>query len=142
MSFWALGRLYLSKPSPVMRSAIHLASVQRDTLVLARLDFGSLADSSRKSPVAAALTDAEAITLMRSSAAYTGKYDLDEVEGPDGSKIIIHVDAASNQALVGTDRVFFARSDGERLQPTSPAVVVSSGSISVVQLEFVRSDQE
>jgi len=99
-----------------------------------------LADSSRKPPIAAALTDAEAITLMRSSAAYTGKYDADDVQTADGIKITIHVDAASNEALVGTDRVFFMRTDGERLRLKSPAVVIPSGSTSVVRLEFVKAD--
>ena len=99
-----------------------------------------LADSTRKPPVAAALTDAEAISLMRSSAAYTGKYDADPVQTADGIKITIYVDAASNQALVGTDRVFFMRIDGNKLNLKSPSVVIPSGATSVVQLEFVRAD--
>ena len=99
-----------------------------------------LADSRRKPPVAAALTDAEAIALMRSSAAYTGKYGTDEAQTVDGIKVTIHVDAASNEALVGTDRVFFMRVDGERLRLKSPAVVIPSGSTSVVQLQFVKAD--
>lgn len=99
-----------------------------------------LADSGRNPPVAAALTDAEAISLMRSSAAYTGKYDVGSIQTADGIKITIRVDAASNQALVGTDRVFFMRTDGERLKLKSPAVVIPNGSISVVQLEFIKTD--
>ena len=99
-----------------------------------------LADSTRKPPVAAALTDAEASSLMKSSAAYTGKYDADPVQTTDGIKITIHVDAASNQALVGTDRVFFTRINGNKLSLQSPSVVIPSGSMSVVQLEFVKAD--
>lgn len=99
-----------------------------------------LADSTRKPPVIAALTDAEAVALMRSSAAYTGKYDADPVQTADGIKITIHVDAASNQALVGTDRVFFARIDGNKLSLKSPSVIIPSGSTNVVQLEFVKAD--
>ncbi len=102
--------------------------------------WAMLADSRRQPPLAAALTDAEAIALMRSSAAYTGKYDVDMGQTADGIKVTIHVDAASNQALVGTDRVFFMRTDSEWLKLKSPAVVIPSGSTSVVQLNFVKAD--
>ena len=99
-----------------------------------------LVDSARKSPATAALTDAEAVSLMKSSAAYTGKFDADPTQTPDGIKITIHVDAAANQALVGTDRVFFMRVDREKLMVKSPSVVIPSGLTSVVQLEFVKAD--
>jgi hypothetical protein len=99
-----------------------------------------LADSSRKPPASAALTDAEAVALMRSSAAYTGTYDADEVQTADGIRITIHVDAASNEAFVGTDRVFFMRTNGERLELKSPAVTIPSGATSVVRLEFARAE--
>jgi len=100
-----------------------------------------LTDSARKAPAAAALTDAEAVSLMKSHAAYTGKYDVDPAQTPDGIKITIHVDAASNQALTGTNRVLYARVDGNKLILKSPAILVpTSGLVSVVQLEFVKAD--
>jgi len=99
-----------------------------------------LADSTRKAPAAAALTDAEAVALMRSSAAYTGKYDVDPVQTADGVKITIHVDTASNEALAGTDRVFFMCVDRNKLTLKSPSVVIPSGLKSIVQLEFARAD--
>jgi hypothetical protein len=100
-----------------------------------------LVDTTRKAPAAAALTDAEAASLMKSSAAYTGKFEANPAETPDGIKITIHVDAAANQALAGTNRVLFARVDGDRLTLKSPAVVVpTTGLTSVVQLEFARAD--
>ena len=100
-----------------------------------------LMDSTRKAPAAAALTDAEAVSLMKSHAAYTGKYDVDPAQTPDGIKITIHVDAASNQALTGTNRVLYARVDGDKLTLKSPAILVpTSGLMSVVQLEFVKAD--
>jgi hypothetical protein len=68
-----------------------------------------LVDSTRKAPAAAAMTDGEAVSLMKSHAAYTGKYDVDPAQTADGIKITVHVDAASNQALNGTNRVFYAR---------------------------------
>ena len=68
-----------------------------------------------KSSSGATLTDAEAISLMKSQVAYTGKYDVDPAQTPDGIKITIHVDAASNQALTGTNRVFYARVDGNKM---------------------------
>src|SRR5262245_19734072 len=71
-------------------------------------------DSARQAPAAAAPTDAEAASLMRSHVAYTGKYDADPVQTADGIKITIHVDVASNQALAGTSRAFFMRVDGNK----------------------------
>src|SRR5271169_90467 len=100
-----------------------------------------LVDSTRKAPAAAALTDAEAVSLLKTSASYTGRYDVDPAQTPDGMKVSIHVDAASNQALTGTNRVFFMRVDGDKLTLKSPAVVVPmTGSTSEVQLHFVRTD--
>jgi lipocalin-like protein len=100
-----------------------------------------LVDSTRKAPAAAALTDAEAVSLMKTSASYTGRYDVDPAQTPDGIKATIHVDAASNQALTGSTRLFFIRVDGDKLTLKSPSVVVPmTGLTSVVQLQFVRTD--
>jgi len=55
-----------------------------------------LIDSTRKAPAAAALTDAEAVSLMKSHVAYTAKYAVDPAQTPDGIKITISVEAASN----------------------------------------------
>jgi Lipocalin-like domain len=96
-------------------------------------------DPARKAPAAATLTDAESVSLMKSHVAYTGKYDVDLAQTPDGFKITIHVDAASNQALAGTNRVFYARVDGNKLKLKSPTLVVgTSGVTSVVELEYVK----
>jgi Lipocalin-like domain len=96
-------------------------------------------DPARKAPAAATLTDAESVSLMKSHVAYTGKYDL--AETPDGIKITIHVDAASNQALTGTNRVFYARVDGNKMTLKSPTLVVgTSGVTSVVELEYVKAE--
>lgn len=68
--------------------------------------------------------------------AYTGKYDVDPAQTPNGIKITIHVDAASNQALTGNDRVLYARVDGDKMTVKSPALVVgTSGVTSIVELE-------
>jgi hypothetical protein len=100
-----------------------------------------LIDTTRKAPAAAALTEAEATLQMKTHAAYTGKYVADPAPTPEGIKITIRVDAASNHAINGTDRVLYVRSDGNKLTLTSPAIVVpTSGLTSVVQLEFVKSD--
>jgi hypothetical protein len=100
-----------------------------------------LVDSTRKPPAATALTDAEAATLMKSHAAYTGKYDVDPAQTPDGIKITIQVGVAPNEALNGTRRVFFTRVDGNKLILKSPAIVVpTTGLTSVVHLEFVKAD--
>ena len=98
-------------------------------------------DSDRKPPAAGALTDAEAVSLMRSHAAYTGKYDADPAQTPDGIKIVIHADFASNQAIAGTDRAFFLRVDGNKLTIKSPAAVnPSTGLTTSVQVECVKAD--
>ena len=100
-----------------------------------------LVDSTRKAPATATLTDVEALALMRSSIAYTAKYDLDPIKTEDGVKMTQHVDTASNEALVGTDRVFFMGVDDNKLSVRSPSVVVpTSGLRSSVQVEFVRVD--
>jgi len=78
---------------------------------------------------------------MRSSIAYTAKYDLDPIKTEDGVKMTQHVDTASNEALVGTDRVFFMGVDDNKLSVRSPSVVVpTSGLRGSVQVEFVRVD--
>ena len=91
-----------------------------------------LVDSDRKQPGSAARSDAEAIALMRSSAAYTGRYEVEETLAAAEVKVTIHVDAASNEALVKSDRVFSMRIDGQRLKLKSPAVIIPSGATSVV----------
>jgi Lipocalin-like domain len=96
-------------------------------------------DATRKGPAAATLTDAESISLMKSHVAYTGKYDVDPAQTPDGIKITIHVDAASNQALAGTNRVLYARVDGKKMTLKSPTLVVgTSGVTSFVELEYAK----
>ena len=102
-----------------------------------------LINSARKAPAAAAFTDAEAISLMKSHAAYTGKYDADPAQTPDGIKITVHVDASSSQALTGTDRVFFMRVDGNKLSVKSPSLLIPMSGrtlTGVLQLEFVKAD--
>jgi len=102
-----------------------------------------LINSARKAPAAAAFTDAEAVSLMKSHAAYTGKYDADPAQTPDGIKITVHVDASSSQALTGTDRVFFMRVDGNKLSVKSQSLLIPMSGrtlTGVLQLEFVKAD--
>jgi len=100
-----------------------------------------LIDTERKAPAAATLTDAEAGALMKSSAAYTGKYDVAPAQTPDGIKVSIHVDAAANEALNGTVRVFFVRVDGDRMIVKSPlALIPMTGEMSAVELHYVKAE--
>ncbi len=97
-------------------------------------------DSNRSAPAGAEMTEAEALALMKSNSAYTGKYDADPVQTPDGIKIVIHVDAAVAQAIAGTDRIFFVRVDGNKLTLKSPLVFVPPiGQTTTVELDFVRA---
>jgi lipocalin-like protein len=100
-----------------------------------------IVDSTRQPPAATAMTEAEAASAMKTSVSYTGKYDVDPAQTPDGIKLVIHVDAAANQAIVKADRTLFMRVDENRLIVKSPAIVVpSTGQTSVVQLEFTKAD--
>ena len=97
-------------------------------------------DSTRKAPATAVLTDAEAVAMMKSHVAWTGKYVTAD-QTPDGIKVTAHVDAASSQAITGTDRVYFMRVDGNKLTVKSPGVVVPmTGATSVVEFELVKAD--
>lgn len=97
-------------------------------------------DSTRKAPASATLTDAEAIAMMKSQVAWTGRYSTAE-QTPDGIKVTAHVDTASSQAITGQDRVYFMRVDGNKLTVTSPGVVVPmTGAKSVVEFELARAE--
>jgi hypothetical protein len=59
---------------------------------------------------------------------------------PMGIKVTAHVDTASNQAITGTDRVYFMRVDGNKLVVKSPGVIVpTNGATSVVEFELVKA---
>jgi lipocalin-like protein len=71
-------------------------------------------DATRKAPAAPALTDAESVAMMKTQVAWTGKYTMAE-QTAEGIKLTARVDAASSQAIFDTDRVYFARVDGNRM---------------------------
>jgi hypothetical protein len=96
-------------------------------------------DSTRKAPDAATLTDAEAILMMKSHVAWTGKYTTAD-QTPDGLKIAAHVDAASSEAISGNDRVYYMRVEGDRLTMKSPGVIVPmTGATSVVEIVLTKA---
>jgi hypothetical protein len=97
-------------------------------------------DATRKVPAAPTLTDAEAITMMKTQVAWTGKYTIAE-QTAEGIKITAHVDAASSQAIFDTDRVYFWRRDGDKMIVRSPGVIVPmTGKTSIVEFELVKAD--
>jgi len=97
-------------------------------------------DATRKSPAATALTDVEAVAMMKSQVAWTGKYSTSD-QTPEGIKLTAHVDTASSQAITGNDRVYFMRVEGNRLIVKSPGVIVPmTGAKSVVEFELVKAD--
>jgi hypothetical protein len=97
-------------------------------------------DATRKAPAAPALTDAEAIAMMKTQVAWTGKYTTAE-QTPEGIKLTAHVDAASSQAIFDTDRVYLIRVNGNKMMVKSPGVIVPmTGQTSVVDFELVKSD--
>lgn len=97
-------------------------------------------DSTRARPAASALTDVEAVAMMKTQVAWTGKYTTAE-QTADGLKLTAHVDAASSQAIFDTDRIYFARRDGDKLMMKSPGVIVPmTGQTSIVEFELVKAD--
>jgi hypothetical protein len=97
-------------------------------------------DANRKSPSAPALTDAEAVTMMKTQVAWTGKYTTAE-QTAEGIKLTAHVDAASSQAIFDTDRVYFIRVDGNKMMVKSPGVIVPmTGQTSIVEFDLVKAD--
>jgi hypothetical protein len=97
-------------------------------------------DATRKAPAAPALTDAEAIAMMKTQVAWTGKYSTAE-QTAEGIKLTAHVDAASSQAIFDTDRVYFIRVDGDKMKVKSPGVIVPmTGATSIVEFELVKAD--
>ena len=97
-------------------------------------------DSTRKAPASPTLTDAEAIAMMKTQVAWTGRYTTAE-QTAEGLKITAHVDAASSQALFNTDRVYVIRVAGNKMTVKSPGVIVPmTGQTSVVEFELTKSD--
>jgi hypothetical protein len=97
-------------------------------------------DATRKTPAAPSLTDLEAIAMMKTQVAWTGKYTTSEPTA-DGIKLTAHVDAASSQAIFDTDRVYFIRVDGNKMTVKSPGVIVPmTGQMSVVEFELTKAD--
>jgi hypothetical protein len=98
-------------------------------------------DATRKAPAAPALTDAEAVAMMRTQVAWTGKYTTTAEQTAEGIKLTARVDAASSQAIFDTDRVYFIRVDGNKMMVKSPGVIVPmTGATSIVEFELVKAD--
>lgn len=97
-------------------------------------------DATRKAPAAPALTDAEAVAMMKTQVAWTGRYTTAE-QTADGIRLTAQVDAASSQAIFDTDRLYFIRVDGDKMRVKSPGVIVPmTGETSIVEFELVRAD--
>ena len=96
-------------------------------------------DATRKPPAAPTLTDAEAITMMRTQVACR-QYTTAE-QTAEGIKLTAHVDAASSQAIFNTDRVYFLRRDGDKMIVKSPGVIVPmTGATSIIEFELIKAD--
>ena len=101
-------------------------------------------DATRKAPATSTLTDAEAIAMMKTQVAWTGKYTTAEetAEGinAEGIKLTAHVDAASSQAIFDTDRVYFIRVNGNKMMVKGTVTVPMTGQKSIVEFDLARSD--
>jgi len=96
-------------------------------------------DATRKAPVSPTLTDAEAVAMMKTQVAWTGKYTTAE-QTAEGIKLTAHVDAASSQAIFDTDRVYLIRVDGNKMVVTGTVIVPMTGQKSIVEFDLVKSD--
>jgi len=97
-------------------------------------------DATRKAPAAPTLTDGEAIAMMKTQVAWTGKYTTAE-QTVEGIKLTARVDAASSQAIFDTDRVYLIRVDGNKMTVKSPGVIVPmTGATSVVEFDLMKAD--
>jgi hypothetical protein len=97
-------------------------------------------DATRKAPATPALTEAEAVAMMKTQVAWTGKYAIGE-QTAEGIKLTARVDAASSQAILDTERVYFIKVDGDKLTVKSASVIVPmTGAMSVVEFELVKAD--
>jgi hypothetical protein len=96
-------------------------------------------DGTRKAPAAPTLTDAEAIAMMKTQVAWTGKYATAE-QTAEGVKLTAHVDAASSQAIFDTDRIYFIRVDNNKMTVIGRVVVPMTGATSIVEFELVKAD--
>jgi hypothetical protein len=97
-------------------------------------------DATRKAPATPTLTDAEAVAMMKTQVAWTGKYTT-AAQTAEGIKLTAHVDAASSQAIYDTDRVYFIRVNDNKLMVKSPGVIVPmTGQTSIVEFDLVKSD--
>ena len=96
-------------------------------------------DATRKAPATSTLTDAEAIAMMKTQVAWTGKYTTAE-ETAEGIKLTSHVDAASSQAIFDTDRVYLIRVNGNKMMVKGTVIVPMTGQKSIVEFDLVKSD--
>jgi Lipocalin-like domain len=97
-------------------------------------------DATRKAPATPTLTDAEAVAMMKTQVAWTGKYTIGE-QTAEGIKLTARVDAASSQAIYDTDRVYLIRVNGDKMIVKSPGVIVPmTGQTSIVEFDLVKSD--
>ena len=96
-------------------------------------------DATRKKPASPTLTDAEAIAMMKTQVAWTGKYTATE-QTAQGIKLTARVDASSSQAIFDTDRVYFIGVSGDKMMVKGSVIVPMTGQTSTVEFELVKSD--
>jgi len=96
-------------------------------------------DGTRKAPAAPTLTDAEAVTMMKTQVAWTGKYVTGE-QTAEGIKLTAHVDAASSQAIFDTDRVYFIQVHDNKMTVTGRVIVPMTGATSIVEFVLMKAD--
>src|ERR1700745_1074399 len=79
-------------------------------------------DATRKAPATPTLRDAEAVAMMKTQVAWTGKYTTAE-QTADGIKLTARVDAASSQAIYDTDRIYLIRVNGNKMSMQAPGAI-------------------
>lgn len=101
----------------------------------------TIVGEDRPAPPAGPLSEAEAARMMKTMGNWGGRYEFDAEPGPDGTKVTYRLTIAVNQALVGTERVFFDKIEDKLLYVTSRSQPnLQDGRVSVTRVVWRRID--
>jgi hypothetical protein len=96
-------------------------------------------DATRKAPATPSLTDAEAITMMKTQVAWTGRYTLAE-QTAEGIKLTARVEQRPVRRS-SPQIAYVSYESMDKLVVNSPGVIVPmTGQTSVVEFELVKAD--
>lgn len=99
----------------------------------------TIVSEDRAAPPGGPLSDSDAGRMMRTMGHWGATYEVGPSPEADGTKFTYHLTIAVNQALVGTDRVFYDMIDGDTLYVTSRSQPnLQNGQVSVTRVVWRR----